>query len=306
MTDGDRAIVVAIELLRDRVTQLPLAIAQAAAQAAADANRTPPPGGRPPDRTGTAAAREGVVLPVLYSLAVGLAAASEVVFAKLVPALEGFNRFVIGTMVPGMTRLAETVGRATQALMWLADSKLGKLAAGGIEAGGPLGALNRLTGGTGIAEREGDSLTAYLKSAHRAADDLIRLLPGGESAAGGVNRLRESVFGVDAYGGRGVRAGESTAAGATGRARSDVLREMMLSFGARPAAGTPGSLYSRTQLNLLSQTPFERRMLEMMQKAVTALTHAEAGGGPGTFTGGGDPGALPAWMRSRGFRITGG
>src|SRR5687767_4548506 len=197
MTAGDKAILVALDLMRQSIVALPLAIAYNAANSV-NPNAPPAGGGGPAgggpagsaallgrtmrraaDVAGLLAARFGamlgpmavfgrvleaptsgmnllgksmgllaasigpVLLPLTFSLAVGLATAGDVIFKKLMPAMDAFTRFVLQTGIPAMTQFADTVGRATEALKALANSKAGGVIAGDSGGGGTFGGLNR-------------------------------------------------------------------------------------------------------------------------------------------------------------------
>lgn len=343
LSEGDRAIVAAIELLRDRVTQLPLAIAQNAAMAADESNRQQAPAAqRPASQSaegqrkaagaadllaarfaallgpmaafGTllsaptsgfsvfskamglfAAAIAPVVLPALFLLASGLAAGSDAIFRKLVPSLEGFYRLVLQTGIPAVQAFADMVGRATSALTFLANSRLGRAVLSGDDRGGKLGALNRLTGGeSGVESDAGsgsfaDRSIAFGKRAQRGAADLLTTyLPfGGETASRGIIGLNKSIFGQDAdpYSGRGVRrTGEPGGADEARRGMQDTLRELLLSVGPKASVGSVAGVYTRAATAAIGQSQFERRMLEMMQTVTTAISRAAGEPGPGVHT----------------------
>lgn len=248
-----------------------------------------------------------ILLPAFFLLSTALIAGSEVIFQKLLPSLGQFFSFVLQSGIPAVVAFAETVGRATAALKWLADSKLGgaavNVATGAVGGGGPLGALSRtfdrLTGeGWG-----GDgSVLGGMKAGHRALDDLFRLAPGGlgESIVGHKTALLKAVGGADAdpYSGVGVDrdaggTGAGGAAAATGRAMKDTLRELLLSMGPKAQQGSVSSVWSRAQMSVLSQSPFERRMLEMMSEVVKRMSMAASEPGGGRLT---EPTAIRAMV----------
>lgn len=241
-----------------------------------------------------------LVAPVLFTLSTGLVAASDSVWKKLQPSLDSFTKAVLSTGVPAVMQFAEVAGRATEALKWLADSKLGGAMLSGAGGGGPLGALNRLTGGESGFASDGTT-TGELKRAHRAGDDLIRLLPGGETAAGAKNWLQKNVIGsligdpsaVDPYSGKGVtRTGGPPGAD---KASADTLREMMLQYGSKGSVGDLRGSFRSAQLAALNMTPFQQRTLQMMQEMLQAL---QAGTTPadeppaGVYTDGGGGGRV--------------
>lgn len=225
-----------------------------------------------------------VFMPAFFLLAVGLAAASDAIWKRLAPALDSFYKLVLQSGIPAMRAFADMVGRATSALASLADTKVGRLVAGGDGRGGRLGALDRLTGGESGVEMDAsggfsDKAVAYGKRLQRGAADLLTTaMPfGGETASRGVFALNKSIFGEDAdpYSGRGVRrTGEPGGADETRKALGDTLRQMILSMGPKPSVGSAASVYSRAQQAALGQTPFERRMLEMMQTVTQTLTRS--------------------------------
>jgi hypothetical protein len=53
---------------------------------------------------------------------------------------------------------------------------------------------------------------------------------------------------------------------------------MILSMGPKAAMGSAAAVWERAQMSALNQTPFERRMLEMMAAVVARLGRAEAPG----------------------------
>jgi hypothetical protein len=352
-TAGDRAIIAAIELLRARVTQLPLAMAQNAAMAAEESLRQSQPaaggdGGGPRQgffgrgisrvtaaadllaarfsallgplaSFGTylnaptsgmsvlskainlfAASVAPVILPATVLLSTALAAAGDVVFKKLVPALEGFYKLVLSSGIPAVQSFVSIVGRATQALIYLADSAAGKALLQGGVPGGKLGALDRLTGGGNGAEMNTGSTTteavaAYTKFVRRNFEDAVTAaLPyGGETLAGANAWMGNKIGGLwglseedaDARRGMGTRSGsDGLVNGATKRAQADVLKELMLSFGPKASVGSVSSIYSRAAMSSLGQTPFERRMLEMMQTVVSRIGRAANEPGRGVYT----------------------
>jgi hypothetical protein len=354
ISEGDRAIIVAIELLRDRITQLPLAIAQNAASAAAEATRPTGPAnapatggsgsGGPINRAANAAGMLAtrfaailgplaafgrllaaptsgmsvfsralsllaasiapILLPAIFLLTVGLAASSEVIFSKLMPALEGFYRLILSSGIPTVLQFVETVGRATSALVALADSKVGKAVMSGDSGGGMFGGFNRTLDRlgylTGLSSDDPDKGRSTLGSLEAGADDFMRMMPGGSRLVGLKNWAASQLGGNGLVGG-GDATGGGTAAGlssgAVGRARADTLRELMLSMGPKASSGSVSSVWSRAQMASLNQSPFERRMLDMMSTVVGAISRADGTPGTGRFTermpGGGIRGGLP-------------
>lgn len=343
ISEGDRAIIAALELLRARVTQLPLAIAQNAAMAAAEAAQkaNPQPAAEPSQglfgrnlgRVGAAAdllaarfrAMLGplatfstylnaptsgmsvlskainlfaasvapVILPATYMLSVALTAASEVVFKKLVPALDGFYKLVLSTGIPAIRHFVSMIGRATEALASFADTAVGKAVLSSDGRGGRMGAIDRLTGGQSEVVKDTgnggftDQAFAQVKSAQRTLNDFARsVLPvGGETltdASTWASKKAAGIFGPesagDPYSGRGTKAGtgDGLATGAVKNAQRDVLKELMLSMGPRASSGSVSSVWSKAQMATLNQSPFERRMLEMMTQVVTTMAKADA------------------------------
>lgn len=326
ISEGDNAIIAALMILRDRVTQLPLAIAQNAAQAAQYAAR-PTGAPREPERKGLggqlvnvsgalagrfaallgplaafgavltsqtsgtqvlgkaiqlfATAIGPVVLPLVFALAVGLATASDVIFGKLLPALDDFNKWVLGSAIPAVIEFAESCGRAVEFLKMLADSPVGQ-ALGGTGEGGIFGAINRTLDRFGNI----DKTLSSVGEMERGLDDATRLVvPGGDRLVGAKNWLKRNLGVEDGSGPAGGTGSEvsSTTRAAADKARSDTLRELVLSMGPKASSGSVSSVWSRAQMAALNQSPFERRMLEMMTIVVSRMARAaEPGSSPWT------------------------
>lgn len=329
VTDGDRAIIAAIEILRDRITQLPLAIAQNAALAAEDASRRqaaptaqPATSGRISGaltKIGTAgealvssfgrlflplaalttylgASTSGfevftsalkvfatavapVVLPAFVLFATALIAGSDAIFRNLLPALDGFFRLVLQTGIPGIISFVDALGKATAALSALSQTRAGHALIAGSSlwstaesaqpgsaekiagAGSPLFALLNMSGpAPGEAGAPGTPGTPGSPGA-----------PGAPGAPGSPGRL-------------------------TSTAMSDVMKELLLSAGPKASSGSVSSIFSRGQLAVLNQSPFEIRMQDMMRTVVGIMTRAASETDPGVYT---ERGAAKARRRPR-------
>lgn len=308
-----RALTAAVEILRQQMADLPLAIVtnmEDAARRRADAERPRGPADpdrprrAPPSRGGGAsaglAALAGsfakllgplaalgtflnastsgfdlfnkaiklfattlapVLMPAFFLLAVALAATSEVLWGQLAPALEGMFGVILNYGIPTIVRFLDMVLSAAEAL-----EKLSKMDTG---VGGVKGA-DLLAAGALVVPGLQIPAGMYLY----------------DRAAGGSGDGR-------AYGDRiggGTRDG---ARGATGRAIADTLAELRLSMGPQASTGNISSVYSKAQMAALNQSPFERRMLEMMERVTGALTRASIEPGRGLTGGGGTGGGGP-------------
>ncbi|MBA4191315.1 MAG: hypothetical protein C0467_25310 [Planctomycetaceae bacterium] len=122
-----------------------------------------------------------------------------------------------------------------------------------------------------------------ITSAGSAVDDVIAAA-GGKSFTGAESGVG-ATKGTGGGGGRG---------GVMGSAMGDVLKELRLSMGPRASIGDIGGVGKNFQLAALNQSPFETKMLERMDKAVSALERVAGRGGrrdraaytgTGAFTG---------------------
>lgn len=236
-----------------------------------------------------------VVMPVLFTFSVGLAGAADSVSKKLLPSLDSFSRWVLASGLPAMESLANAAGKATQALIWLGDSKLGKLLGGGDAKGGPnvggqLGAIDRLTGGDGGVKRDPnakgwDAVVGWEKSAFRGIADVNSAMFGrtGDKVNSGVNALSKLggkyLFGSetagDMYGGVGVSRGDGGQSGKDSAAAArKVMAELQLSMGGKASVGSVTGNWSRAQMASLSLSPFQRETLELQRKTLAALEKA--------------------------------
>ena len=67
-----------------------------------------------------------ILMPVMFTLAVGLAAASDMIFSRLKPALENFFRVIIDNLLPSLQVLADMAAAVAQAFAWVAKNVGGK------------------------------------------------------------------------------------------------------------------------------------------------------------------------------------
>lgn len=193
-----------------------------------------------------------LLLPPFFLLAVALAATSEALFAELAPALEGMFAVILNYGIPTITFFVDMIASAAEALKKMSEMDLG---IGGVKGGDLTAALGLLSPGTMVTSG------MYL------ADRL--------SGGSGDGRA----YGESVGGGTGAKA-----RGATGRALADTLAELRLSTGPQASSGSITSVYSRAQMASLSQSPFERRMLEMMEKVVGSISRAAIEPGRGLTT----------------------
>lgn len=379
MNELDQALLLAIELLRKQIADLPLAMAQNAERAArassGDANakawaiplppRDPPTRGERAiaaanDAVGGAARRltsnanllgsafgrllgpvasldsvlgsstsgmtvlqgslsllanavGSVALPVFYTLAVGATATSDVLTRKVIPSLGDLSKWVLSTGIPAMEQLADAAGKAADLLKLVADSKIGKLAAGD-DRGGALGGTNRLidrlTGDGEPGVKRDESATglqggvAWMKSLHRSMDDVATAVGGraGEQTAGAKNwmlkKLGPAVFGgnesdFDPYSGVGTNRGAQGDAGkATDKARMMAMQELMFQMNPRTRIGSVTGNWSAAQQASLGLSPFQRETLDIQRKTLAELIKANAATpGGAAYSAGAPPGS---------------
>lgn len=351
LTDGERAIIVAIELMREKIVMLPLAIAQNAALAASEgarqSARDPDGGGGrgagraarsmalAADVAGALAARFGallgplasfgailaaptsgmsvlsaalrlfagsvapLILPLVFSLAVGLATAADVVFQKLLPALGDFNKAVMQTAIPAVLQMAETAGRAATALAWLADSKIGKAVLGGDASGGYFGGFNRMLDRAGAAvglSEHPDQGRPVMDRIESAMDDLMRIVPGGSSLVGAKEGAKDATNWLGRKIGLGEAFDPARRSGAGGlsaetqlagdRQRINAIRELQLQLMPRPQVGTGAAgVYEQVTQAAIGQSPWERDMLRNLSTVTDLLIRAaNSPDGVGTLT----------------------
>lgn len=225
-----------------------------------------------------------VILPLVFTLSVGLASAGDVIFKKLLPALDGFTKFVLQTGIPAMAQFADAAGRATETIKILADSQVGRHIVESSGGGGPVGALNRTLDRMGHligVSADPDKGHGTVRSLSRAGDDALRMIPLiGDRAVSANNWLKRQV-GVSPSDAPAGASAESTAA--TDKARLQALRELQLSMLPRGGVGGgPASIWSRAQQAALSQSPFEREMLMKVSEVIRIMTHAASPTGSGT------------------------
>jgi len=308
MSADDRALIAAMELLRRQMADLPMAIVQNLAQYQSGRATRGAPGAPVGGGTGAgsdrftltsgittlglqfakllgplvalhtflsastsgfsvfskamqlfAATIAPVLMPAFFLLAVALAATSEVIFTKMMPALETFFSLILSTGIPAVAQFVEDIGRAADALKDLSSLDLGIGGIGGGDLGAALGA------------------------------GPLGFFPGGGAL------LRAARPEGDAAGARG----------ATTRAVRDTLAELRLSMGPAASTGTIASIASRAQLAAL-QSPFERRMLDMMERVTRAMERAAGGEvapglrAPGAGVAAAAAGGLEGFLRPRG------
>jgi hypothetical protein len=193
-----------------------------------------------------------VLMPAFFLLSVALAATSEVLFTQLAPALEGFYRIILNYGIPVITQFVNVIAEAAEALGQLSDASVGGVKGLDVLAAGALPFMPGLAG-------------PYLF----------------DRISGGSGDGR--AFGAAVGGGSGP------GAGATRRAIADTLAELRLSMGPAASTGSIASVYTRAQMAAF-QSPFERRMLEMMERVTAAISRAAGEPGAGRFT----PGAAGA------------
>jgi len=246
-----------------------------------------------------------VLLPVSVALATGFLALSDVVWQEVLPNLEDFFGFVLNVAIPAIEILAESfvdaAGIVADFAQWVERQ---------IDSLDPTADSGELTAKQ-AAER--DQLAGrFARDADTGAGDYDGPGSGGDFGGGGGQG--EAFFSGVARGveaglsrGRSRSDGPATVDGptrgerATKNALGDVLKELRQSIG--PSASISGltQIGQAAQLAALNQSPFEARVLRMMDQMLTAMNRAarnterQAGGGyydtgAGDYDGGGSSG----------------
>lgn len=193
-----------------------------------------------------------ILLPFFAVLAAGLVQLSDTIWEDIAPELEGFYEIVVGSFLPAMLALVESLKWAHdqitdvfEALDPFSDSytpdELKAMAGGGTPGTGK-GQLAKDTGSSGY--------------------------DGGDYGSGGFT----GSGGTSDHAGAG---GSGGAAGGKGGAFGDVLRELRASIGPKASFASLAQVSRNAQLAALNQSPFEQKMLERMTKAVEALERVE-------------------------------
>jgi hypothetical protein len=306
MTAELRALTAAVDLLRQQMADLPAAIIQNLT--AARATQPPAPGdrgdGRPARRAAGgndagsalaasfarllgplaalatflsqttsgfaifskaiglfAATLAPVLLPVFFVLGVALLALSEILMDRLLPVMEEWFKFVLNTAIPAIVRFVDVIISAAEALKDISSLRVGgeELGSGGLAA---------------LAMPLFAPMLAPFAALGLGADRADRATGGpgvGERLMGGAR---------------------PEARGATGRGMADMLEEVRLAMGPQASSGSVASINTRAQMASF-QSPFERRMLDWMDRIYRTLS-GSARPGMGRLTEGGGGGALGA------------
>jgi hypothetical protein len=162
-----------------------------------------------------------ILLPILFAWTVAIAAASDVIFAELMPVLEELTDVFLAYAIPAVVGLVDVIrwaaGKIREALQWVANGGLGSGAAN------MAGKLHQWVG-----NNTSDRSKGAVKSA-----------------------------------------------------MADTLTELRLMSQTTPvSSGGSAAAWSKAQSAVLNQSPFERRMQEMMTKVVDMMSRSanKAGG----------------------------
>jgi hypothetical protein len=211
-----------------------------------------------------------VLLPITFALAVALAAASDMIWRKIAPALEGFYKVMIDSVIPVIEHFADVAGKAAEGLMKIANSSLGKSALGVVGEGGFWGGLNRtISRSTEAGPDSGKSTSTQISN---AVDDFARVMTGGaiDPMIMARNDLKKRLgMQVETQGGQSDEAKRARA-----QAELDVKREMAMQMGSQGGVGSIRGNWAAAQSAAINMTPFQAKVLERLQQTIAALERA--------------------------------
>ncbi|MBA4192482.1 MAG: hypothetical protein C0467_31320 [Planctomycetaceae bacterium] len=223
-----------------------------------------------------------ILLPAVTVASAALIGISDVIWARLLPNLDKFDRFVLSELIPAGEAMVGLFGKLADAMEWVAKKSGGK---DGDESRGPLTAFSKLDKGLDkllagdLMGGAKDITSAAWRSAKGVVDPLgiadgavkrIEVLLGGSGEqtvrSTGVRRNADgSITKIDANG------NPIGGAGAFGSGMRDTLRELRMSLGSKASYTGLGDVGRNATLAAANQSPFEMKILERFDRAIAAL-----------------------------------
>lgn len=201
-----------------------------------------------------------ILLPVMYALAVGLAAASDMVFSRLKPALESFFRVVIDGLLPTLQLLADAAAQVAEFFAKLARASETPGGHGGPAGGSVAGAGVLVPGavGAGVGFMAGGPLGALI----------------GAGIGMGLGVVAE------------MHGTSDEAKKATADNEKMVQRELLFTMGSKGGVGTIRGNFAAAQTAATNMSPFQQKVLERFTDVLGALSRAREEPPRGVYTEG--------------------
>lgn len=216
-----------------------------------------------------------LLLPIFFALAVGLADMSDMIWAKLLPALKDWYTLVIGPMLGAMTEMVSVVKDVIDVYRTLK-------AVAGASRGDPASIVKLASAigrdGAMAGARQLDRVMPFLTKGtiqtnglfERGVNAAQRAMPAAEGSPAAA-RDAESKSEMLARLSAETRA-DMTRGNSLNDNKMNVLRELQLGMGAKASIGSVAGVNRTAQMAAMNMSPFETKLLEKMQQAIDELT----------------------------------
>ncbi len=215
-----------------------------------------------------------LLLPIMFTLAVGLANMSDMLWAKIMPALDKWFALIIGPGLQAMAELVDATKDVIEVFELLGQIQRGdisKVAAGGEAAGNGQSTGEALAGAFQFAMKSLPGAKQLLGFAEEQTGMSFKQAVGGLINGKDGNEKNESAAQMRARLSGEVRADMNRGQSVTDN-KLAVLKELQLSMGGRGSIGSVAGINRSAQQAAFGMSPFEMKMLERMQVEIDKLT----------------------------------
>jgi len=244
-----------------------------------------------------------IILPLATTLAVGLLKMSDMLSAKIIPALEGFYSVVMNTLLPAVDGFISVFSGLVDVIAWIRRNIPGlgndegtgttaRRAGQGAAIGGIVGAFGGPGGailGAGLGAAGGAAIGLAENILRSASEELFPTRNRASGSGGVLAAAARSALPQSA-----TPATPATSAQRRQSQLDDIVRELRLSMGPQASIQGIGSVRNQALTAALNAGPIEQRMLRIAEQTLNAMERVAANTTPAVNGSSGWGGTRPS------------